>query len=405
MRSGLHSRLCRLLIRFTCWFGSLLLAVSCVAIPVAGAAEAMQTPVPQVILMDAETQSILFEKNADDLATPASTAKLMTAELVFQALAQGRIKLDDEFTVSETAWRNGGAPAHGSAMFAVLGSRIRVEDLIRGLVIVSGNDAAIVLAEGLAGSEGAFATRMTQRAHELGLLHSTFTNAWGRGDPEQKVTARDMAMLAAHVIRTYPDYYHYFGEKDFTWNKIKQPNRNPLLAMDFGADGLKTGNIEANSFGLVASAVQNGERLILALYGARTAKERADEARRLFQWGFRAFEPRTLFAAGDVVGSAKIFGGASSEVPLVVTTPIKLFVPRDNSEKLSGNIVYTGPLVAPVAAGQTVAQLRIFRGTTEVLTLPLQTANEVEKGSLSQRALDAGLEYAAALIRKYVWKK
>ena len=148
------------------------------------------------------------------------------------------------------------------------GAEFEVEDLIRGLVIVSGNDAAIVLAEGLAGSEGAFATRMTQRARELGLLHSTFTNSWGKDDPEQKVTARDMALLAAHVIRTYPDYYHYFAEKDFTWNKIKQPNRNPLLAMDFGADGLKTGNIETNSFGIVASAVQNGQRLILALYGA-----------------------------------------------------------------------------------------------------------------------------------------
>jgi len=365
----------------------------------------MQTPVPQVILIDAASQSVLFEKNADDPATPASTAKLMTAELVFQALTEGRIKLDDEFTVSETAWRNGGAPARGSTMFAVLGSRIRVEDLIRGLVIVSGNDAAIVLAEGLAGSEGAFATRMTQRAHELGLLHSTFTNSWGRGDPEQKVTARDMALLAAHVIHTYPDYYHYFSEKDFTWGKIKQPNRNPLLAMDFGADGLKTGNVEANSFGLVASAVQNGQRLILALYGAKTAKERADEARRLFQWGFRAFEPKTVFAAGDVVGSARVFGGATSDVPLVVTTPVNLLVPRDSNEKLSGSIVYTGPLKAPVAAGQTVAQLKIFRGPTEILDMPLETANNVEKGTLPQRAFDAGIEYMAALIRKYVWKK
>jgi D-alanyl-D-alanine carboxypeptidase (penicillin-binding protein 5/6) len=405
MRSGHYSGLSRAFF----WFGPVLFAgclAACLALtPSSCRAETMATPVPQVILIDAETQSVLFEKNADEPATPASTVKLMTAELVFQALAQGRLKLDDEFTVSETAWRNGGALARGSTMFAAVGSRIRVEDLIRGLVIVSGNDAAIVFAEGLAGSEGAFATRMTQRARELGLLHSTFTNAWGRGDPEQKVAARDMALLAAHVIRTYPEYYHYFGEKDFTWSKVKQPNRNPLLAMDFGADGLKTGNIEANSFGLVASAVQNEHRLILALYGAKTAKERADEARHLFQWGFRAFEPKTLFAAGDVVGTAKVFGGATGDVPLVVAKPVTLLVPRDAGEKLSGVIVYEGPLKAPVAAGQTVAQLKIFRGTTEILAVALQTAKDVEVGSLQQRAIDAGLEYAGGLIRKYVWKK
>jgi D-alanyl-D-alanine carboxypeptidase (penicillin-binding protein 5/6) len=391
--------------RACAWFGTLCLVVCVAAMPLCGRAETIQTPVPQVILIDAATQSVLFEKGADESATPASTVKLMTAELVFQALAVGKLKLDDEFTVSETAWRNGGAPAHGSTMFAAVGSRIRVEDLIRGLVIVSGNDAAIVLAEGLAGSEGAFATRMTQRGLELGLLHSTFTNAWGRGDAEQKVTARDMALLAAHVIRTYPDYYRYFSEKDFTWSKVKQPNRNPLLAMDFGADGLKTGNIEANSFGIVASAVQNGQRLILALYGARSAKERAEEARRLLQWGFRAFEPKTLFAAGDVVGTAKVFGGATADVPLVVAKPVTLLVPRDASEKLTGSIVYNGPLKAPVAAGQSVGHLKIFRGTIEILEMPLETAKDVELGSLQQRAVDAGFEYAAGLIRKYVWKK
>jgi serine-type D-Ala-D-Ala carboxypeptidase (penicillin-binding protein 5/6) len=408
MRSGLSSGY----FRFLNWnFGRFALHVgvglfACLSlIGLAAAAEPMQTSVPDAILMDEETGSVLFEKNADDSVTPASTAKLMTAELVFQALVQGKLKLDDEFAVSESAWRNGGAPSRGSAMFAALGSHVRVEDLIRGLIVVSGNDAALVLAEGLAGSEGAFATRMTQRARELGLTHSTFTSAWGRGDPDQKVTARDMAMLAAHIIRTYPEYYHYFGERDFTWNKIKQPNRNPLLALDFGADGLKTGNNEANNFSIVASAVQNGERLILALYGAKSAKERADESRRLFQWGFRAFESKTLFAAGDIVGSAKVYGGASGEVPLMVTSPVKVLIPRDSTEKLSANIVYSGPLTAPVANGKAVAQLRIFRGTTEILTMPLQTANEIEKGSLSQRALDAGLEYASELIRKYVWKQ
>lgn len=382
-----------------------ILILPLLAAPCAADAQPLQTSVPQAILIDADTQTVLFEKNADDPATPASTVKIMTAELVFQAIAEGHLKLDDELPVSENAWRTGGALARGSTMFAALNSRIRVEDLIRGLVIVSGNDAAIVLAEGIAGSEGAFATRMTARARELGLNHLTFTNSWGRDDPEQKVTARDMALLAAHLIRTYPDLYHYFGEKDFTWDKIKQPNRNPLLTMDIGVDGLKTGNIDTSGYGIVASAVQNGQRLIIALYGARTAKERADEAARILQWGFRSFEPKTLFSSGEIVGSASVYGGSSGSVPLVAAKPVKLLVPREASEKLSGRIVYMGPLVAPVVAGRDVARLKIFRGGNEVLEVPLQTAANVETGSLSRRAMDAGLEYVAELFRKYVLKQ
>jgi D-alanyl-D-alanine carboxypeptidase (penicillin-binding protein 5/6) len=356
-------------------------------------------------LIDADTQSVLFEKNADDPVSPASTSKIMTAELVFEALAAGRIKLTDELKVSETAWRNGGAPSHGSTMFAALNSRVSVEDLIRGLVIVSANDAAIVFAEALAGSEGAFATKMTDRARQLGFTHLTFTDSWGKGDPDQKVTAREMALLAAHLIKTYPQYYHYFSEKDFTWNRIKQPNRNPLLAMDIGADGLKTGEIDAKSgYDIVASAVQNGQRLILALYGARTAKERSAEAARILQWGFRSFEPKEIFAAGEVVGSVGVYGGTVGEVPLVTSSVVKVLVPRDLSEKLSGRIVYTGPLMAPIEAGREVARLQIFRGGKQVLEVPLKTAANVGTGTLQSRAMDAALEYAGGLFRKYVLK-
>jgi D-alanyl-D-alanine carboxypeptidase (penicillin-binding protein 5/6) len=361
--------------------------------------------VPQAILIDADTQTVLFEKNADLLATPASTTKIMTAELVFQAIKQGKLKLDDTLPISETAWREGGAPAHGSTMFAALNSRIRVEDLIRGLVIVSGNDAAIALAEGLAGSEGAFATRMTERARELGLNHLTFTDAWGNADPDQRVTARDMALLAAHVIRTYPDLYRYFGEKDFTWDKIKQPNRNPLLTMDIGSDGLKTGNIDDSGYGIVASAVQNGQRLILALYGAKSSKERDDEAVRILQWGFRSFETKTLFSSGEVVGYARVYGGTTGSAPLVATQPIKLFVPRESDERLTGQIVYIGPLIAPVISGRDVAELKIFRGGNQVFVTRLQTAANIGTGSLPRRAVDAGLEYGEELFRKYVLKK
>jgi serine-type D-Ala-D-Ala carboxypeptidase (penicillin-binding protein 5/6) len=369
------------------------------------AAQPFQTSVPAAILIDADSRTVLFEKNADAPEIPASTTKIMTAELVFRALAQGRLKLDDTFEVSEHAWRSGGALARGSTMFAALNSKIRVEDLIRGLVIVSGNDAAIVLAEGLAGSEGAFATRMTERARELGLTHLTFTNPWGQDDPDQRVTARDMANLAADVIKTYPQYYHYFGEKDFTWNKIKQPNRNPLLTMDVGADGLKTGNIDASGYGIVASAVQNGQRLILAIYGAKSAKERETEAVRLLQWGFRSFAAKTLFQPGEVVGYAQVYGGSSGSEPLVSDTPVRVLVPRDSDEKLKGQIVYMGPLLAPVSAGQEVAHLRLFRGAAAILEVPLRTSTAIGTGTLPRRAMDASLEFAGDLFRKYVLKK
>jgi serine-type D-Ala-D-Ala carboxypeptidase (penicillin-binding protein 5/6) len=369
-------------------------------------AQSFQTSAPHVILIDAATKSVLFEKDADALVVPASTGKIMTAEIVFHELSLGHLHLDDQFVVSETAWRYGGAPARGSAMFAAVNSSIRIEDLIRGLVIVSGNDAAIALAEGIAGSEGAFSTLMTKRARELGLEHATFTNAWGRGDPEQKVTPREMAILANHIIQAYPEYYKYFSEKEFTWNKIKQPSRNPLLTMDLGADGLKTGNIdESSGYGIVASAVQNGQRLILALYGCRTAKERAEEARKILAWGFRSFDSRTIFQSGEIVGGAKVYGGTSSEVPLTASGEVRILAPRNSAEKFSGRIVYEGPLIAPVEAGTEVARLKIFRGTEEVLNLPLKTTAAVAQGSLPHRAMDAGVEYATELFRKYVLKK
>jgi D-alanyl-D-alanine carboxypeptidase (penicillin-binding protein 5/6) len=246
---------------------------------------------------------------------------------------------------------------------------------------------------------------MTKRARELGLERSTFTNAWGRGDPDQKVTPREMVTLANHVILTYPDLYKYFGEKEFTWNKIKQSNRNPLLTMDFGADGLKTGNIDESGYGLVGSAVQNGQRLILALYGSPTAKERAEEARKIFLWGFRSFDSKSIFQAGETIGGAKVYGGSSSNVPLIADEEVKILVPRTATEKLTGRIVYTGPLIAPVEAGREVARLKIFRGTEQILDLPLKTAAAVEQGALPRRAMDAGIEYATVLIRKYVVKR
>ena len=369
------------------------------------AAESFSTSAPYAILMDADSHTVLFEKNADDLTSPASTVKIMTAELVFREIKEGRINLDTKFTVSEHAWRTGGAGAGGSSMFAQVNSQIRVEDLIRGLVVQSGNDAAIVFAEQLAGSESAFGDMMTRRARELGMEKANFRNPWGRFDPNQKVSAREMANLADYVIRTYPDLYKYFGEKEFTWNKIRQQNRNPLLFMELGADGLKTGFIEDSGYGLVGSAVQNGQRLIVVVNGCKTAKDRAEEARKLLQWGFRAFEAKQIFAAGEAVGSAKVYGGERGEVPLLASGPVKILLPRGSGEKLSGRIVYEGPLIAPVAEGTQVGRLKIMRGQTLALDLPLTTGDSVAVGSLPRRAMDAGLEYATVLFRKYVSKK
>jgi D-alanyl-D-alanine carboxypeptidase (penicillin-binding protein 5/6) len=385
-------------------FCGLLAFVVATAFVTTASAQAIQTSVPQAILIDFATRSVLFEKAADAPAIPASTVKIMTAEIVFHELSLGHVKLDDLFPISETAWRLGGAPSRGSSMFAAVNSQVRVEDLIRGLVVVSGNDAAIALAEGMSGSEGAFATTMTKRARELGMSSSTFTNSWGRGDPEQKVTPRDMVILAEHVIRSYPEFYKYFAEKEFTWNKIKQTNRNPLLSMDIGADGLKTGNIDASGYGLVGSAVENGQRLILALYGAQSAKERAAEALKLLLWGFRSFETRTLFKAGESIGKAKVYGGDTSDVPLAASSDVQVLVPRAATERLTARVVYLGPLIAPVEAGRKIGRLEISRGSTVVLDVPLVTAGAVEPGALPRRAMDAGFEYGGALIRKYLAK-
>ena len=362
-------------------------------------ADSFQTNAPFALLMDYDSGAVLFEKNADELMAPASTTKLLTAEIVFRELKEGRLHLDDVFEVSENAWRTGGAKSHGSAMFLELHSKARIEDLVRGMVIQSGNDAAITLAEGISGTEGNFAALMNKRAAELGMTRSSFANPWGAGDPHQRVTPRDMAHLAAYVIANYPDYYRYFGEREFTWNKIRQLNRNPLLTMDLGADGLKTGDIAESGFGLVGSAVQNGQRLILVINGMKTASDRAEESRKLLNWGFRSFESRTLFQAGEMVGAASVFGGAQSEVGLVAEAPIKVFAARGTSEKLTAKIVYKGPLPAPLEAGEEVARLKVWRGASEVLDAPLKTAAAVAMGSLTQRAIDAGIEMAGGLIR------
>ncbi|HEV3396132.1 MAG TPA: D-alanyl-D-alanine carboxypeptidase family protein [Xanthobacteraceae bacterium] len=359
---------------------------------------------PYAILIDYESGSVLFEKNADQLMEPSSMAKLMTVEVVLQAIKEGRLKPDDEFIISEHAWRHGGAPSHGSTMYAPIHSMVRVIDLLQGAIIQSGNDACIALAEGMAGSEDAFAEIMTKRARELGLTKSNFANPTGLPDPRTHVTARELAKLAQHLIRTYPDYYHFFGEREFTWNRIRQLNRNPLLAANVGVDGLKTGFTREAGYGIVASAVQNRLRLIAVTNGFKDLKARGEETRKLLEWGFKGFESRPLFAEGQTIGDARLYGGARGRVPLVANGSVSLLVPRNSSEHVLARVVYTGPVRAPIEKGQQIGELKVWRGDNVVLEVPLQASEAVGRGSLSQRAFDAATELVINLFRAGVQK-
>ena len=379
--------------------GALMLATALPGGAQAPKRDEFQTGAPYAILIDADSGTVLFEKNADKLNPPASMSKLMTTEVVLHAIAEGKLKYEDEMTISENAWRRGGAPSGGSAMFAALNSRVSVRDLLHSVMIQSGNDACIALAEGIAGSELAFADMMNKRAREIGLTQSRFTNSTGLHDPDHNMTARELAKLAQHIIKTYPEPYKIYGEREFTWNRVRQQNRNPLLAMGIGADGLKTGFTKEAGYGLTGSAVNNNLRLIVVVNGFKTMKERADEARKLLEWGFRAFEARPLFAAGETIGEAKLYGGAQSRVPLVSPTPVRLLVPRSLSEKLSAKVVYSGPVMAPVEKGRPIGTLKVSRGDNVVLEVPLQAGEDVGGGSLHQRAFDAMGEMVINVFR------
>ncbi|GMA79636.1 hypothetical protein GCM10025880_60530 [Methylorubrum aminovorans] len=306
----------------------MLAAIFCAVLsPPPSHAQSFQTAATHAILIDAESGSVLFEKAADEPFSPASMAKLMTAEIVFRAIKEGRLSMDTEFTVTDDAWRRGGAGGGGSSMFAQVNSRIKLSDLLRGLIVQSGNDAAITIAENMAGTEEAFAGMMNQRAKEIGLTRSAFRNATGYSAPDQKVTARDMARIAQYLIDNYPEFYKIYSEREFTWNKIKQQNRNPLLTLDIGADGLKTGYLEESGYALTGSAVQNGQRLIMVVSGLKTARDRAAETRKMMEWGFRAFEPRQVFAANETVADVSVFGGEKGSVAVVAKKPVRLLLP------------------------------------------------------------------------------
>ena len=362
------------------------------------------TDAPTAILIEASSGSVLYEKNADELRAPSSMMKLMTVEVVFHAIEQGDVKLTDQYVVSENAWRKGGAPSGTSTMFAAIHSHVPVDDLLHGAIIQSGNDACIVLAEALAGNETAFADMMTKRARELGLTQSTFANSNGLPDPGNKMTVRELATLARHIILTYPEFYKLFGEREFTWNKIRQSNRNPLLTALDGADGLKTGYTKEGGYGMVGSAVQNGTRLIVVVNGLDDPDDRASEAKKVLEWGFRNFEARTLFNAEQPIGYAKVFGGDSRSLKLAAKEPVKVMVQKNGNDKLIARLVYQGPVRAPIQAGQQVGVIKVWRGADLAVETPVYAAESIGTGSTMQRAIDGVSELVIGAFRAGVEK-
>ena len=375
--------------------GAIIASAGCLA-QSAGSAPAAQsvfeTKAKHAILMNADANLVLYEKEADELVPPASMSSLMTLAVVFRELKAGHIKLEDQFKVSEHAWRTGGAPAGSSAMFAPLNSMVSVSDLIQGVTVQSGNDAAIILAEGIAGSEDAFAQRMNDYAKEIGLTKSHFVNSTGLPAEGHVMTARELAMLARFLIYTYPEYYHFFGQRDFTFNnKHTFNNRNPLIfAPDLGVDGLKTGYIEEAGYGLVASAKRGEQRLILVVNGLNTKQEREGEPRRLIEWGFKSFRPFRLFDEGQKVSDALVWGGTQHYVPLVGDGNINIILPATASGKVSASIVYQGPIKAPIRKGDRVAVLRITSSESSATNeIPLYAADDVAASNFLMRGLDS----------------
>jgi D-alanyl-D-alanine carboxypeptidase (penicillin-binding protein 5/6) len=353
-----------------------------------------ETKAKFAVLMDEESGTVIFQKDADLPMEPASMAKLMTIAVVFNEIENNRLQFTDEFFVSEHAWRTGGASSGGSTMFADLNSKIKVEDLVRSVIIQSGNDAAIVLAEGIAGSEAGFAAMMNELASDIGLTDSVFTNPTGLPDPNMYVTARDLADLARYLIRTYPQYYHYFSEPEMEWNGIRQPNRNSLVELGIGVDGLKTGHTEAAGYGSVISTEQGGRRLVGVVHGLTSMAERTEEGRKLITWGTRAFERVAAYPEGKVVAYANVYGGTSGSVGLIGNGEVALYLPRGSRKCLSAQVNYNAPLLPPVEQGTQIAELRVFCDDQLVQVAPLYAAESVGEGDIVRKATDALKELA-----------
>lgn len=341
-------------------------------------AQVFETAAEQAIVVDYETGTVLFEKNADATMFPASMSKIMTALLVFDRLRDGSLKLVTKLPVSEKAWRMG-----GSKMFVQVGDEVSVEDLLRGIIVQSGNDASVVVAEAIGGSEEAFAQMMTERAREIGLESTVFRNATGWPDPDHVTTARDLAKLAEYVIREYPEYYGFYSETEFTYGEsldgkpITQSNRNPLLYQGGGADGLKTGHTEAAGFGLTASGERNGRRVVMVIHGMDSIRERSQESRRLYDWGFRNFANYALFKAGEPVDTAAVWLGDKPTVPLVLEDDLTVTLPSGSRSGMKVVVKYQGPVATPIAKGQEIGQLEVTGPGFDPITRPLYAGDDV----------------------------
>jgi len=341
---------------------------------------ALETTARSALVIDYNTGTVLLSKNADVPMPPASMSKLMTLNLIFEALDDGRLSMDDTFRVSAKASQKG-----GSKMFVREGARVRIEDLIRGVIVQSGNDACIVLAEGLSGTEAEFAKRMTQRALELGMTTSNFVNATGWPDPGQEMSAADLVFLATRLIEKFPQYYGFFSEESFTWENIVQNNRNPLLGLGIGADGLKTGHTEEAGYGLVGSAVRDGRRIIFMIGGLDSALARSTEAERIARWAFREFEMKTLFKADEPVDSANVWLGATKSVEMALTNDIELLLPLESLNEITAHYTYIDPIEAPIRAGQKLGELIIAVPGSDPMHFPLSALTSVEAGGFSER--------------------
>jgi D-alanyl-D-alanine carboxypeptidase (penicillin-binding protein 5/6) len=352
-----------------------ILLVSLAALP-AGAAT-VDTIAKQAILIDTTTDTVLMEKAADERMPTSSMSKMMTAYLVYDALRDGRITLDTKFPVSKKAWQTG-----GSKMFVQINDTIRVEDLLRGLLIQSGNDAAVVLAEGLAGSEAAFADRMNEMAKKLDMNASHFVTSNGLPDPEHYSTARDLSILAERMISDFPQYYRYDGEREFTWNKIKQGNRNPLLYREMGVDGIKTGHTDSGGYGLTASGVRDDRRLILVVNGLPSMQSRADEGARLLEWGWNQFRLYPLYKAGATVDEATVWLGAEDKVPVTVAHDLAMTMQPADFDKMTVTARFQEPIEAPIAKGQVLGELDIAPPDGPVRKVPLVAAADMPEASI-----------------------
>ena len=343
---------------FVVRLAALALAIAAAA-PGWARAQTLETLGREAIVVDVDTGAVLLEKDADKRMPPASMSKIMTTYMVYQLIRENRVKMDDVFSTSENAWRKGGAKSGGSTMFLNPGERVKVEDLLRGVVVQSGNDACIVLAEGLASSERAFADEMTALGKKMGLKDSSFTNSTGWPDPDHYMTARDLATLSIRLIRDFPDHYKVYAERSFTHNGITQGNRNPLLYKDLGVDGIKTGHTQEAGYGLVASAKRGERRLVAVVTGLKSMNERSRETERILEWGFREFNNYALFKAGEKIADAEVWLGIGPKVPLVIGDNVTLTMPRSARKDMKVKYSYRGPIAAPIAKGQPIAKLTI----------------------------------------------